>query len=878
MIGNTLSHYKIISKLGQGGQSEVYLAEDSRLDRKVALKILPQHLSERAELRERFEREARAVSSLNHPHICTLHDIGEQDGIHYLVMEHLVGETLEARLAKGPLPLEQTLEYAIQIADALDKAHRQGVVHRDLKPGNIMLVKSGAKLLDFGLAKLQQADTPTNLSALPTEQANLTAEGTILGTLQYMAPEQLEAKEADSRTDIFAFGAVVYEMATGKKAFEGNSQASLISAIMKDDPRPMGELQSMAPPVLDRVVRRCLEKEPDERWQTAADLLAELKWVIEGGSQPDVPVLVVSKRKNRERLAWGLVVVLVGLAIALGVLYFSAAPEESGSIQFSVSPSPPQGVLSSVASLSPDGRHLAFRLSSSDGSPLIWIRSLNSVEARPLLGTEQGSYPFWSPDNRFIGFFAEGKLKKIAISGGPPQTVCDAPIPRGGTWNRNGLILFAMENKVLHQVSEDGGSATPLTTLDETHQELAHLWPHFLSDDRHFIYLAQSLAQGNSRIYAGSLDSSERTHLLDSDFMAMHSSGYLLFVREQTLMAQRFDETELRTMGGPLPVAEGIGSNTFMGRAGFSVSERGVLSYRTGGSTESSQLTWYDRTGKELGSVGPPGGYLTPALSPDGTRVAVARRDSGEANSDIWILDVFQGTTSRLTFDPANDDSPTWSPDGSQIVFSSNRGGGPRQLYLKDSAGAGQEQLLLESNNETWSMSWSLDGQFLTVFDSDPNSGLDLWTMPMFDDRKPTPFLREPFDEIQGQLSPDGRWMAYSSNELGSYHVYVQNFPPSGGKWQISPGPGLQPKWRQDGKELFYINYQGELMAVDVKTDAIFGHGIPRPLFQTDVNMVLQRNSYDVTADGQRFLVNSLIQDESSPITVVVNWTAELEQ
>ena len=303
MIGNTLSHYKIISKLGEGGQGEVYLAEDSRLDRKVALKILPQHLSERAELRERFEREARAVSSLNHPHICTLHDIGEQDGIHYLVMEHLVGETLEARLAKGPLPLEQTLEYAIQIADALDKAHRQGVVHRDLKPGNIMLVKSGAKLLDFGLAKLQQADTPTNLSALPTEQANLTAERTILGTLQYMAPEQLEAKEADSRTDIFAFGAVVYEMATGKKAFEGNSQASLISAIMKDDPRPMGELQSMAPPVLDRVVRRCLEKEPDERWQTAADLLAELKWVIEGGSQPDVPVLVVSKRKNRERLA-----------------------------------------------------------------------------------------------------------------------------------------------------------------------------------------------------------------------------------------------------------------------------------------------------------------------------------------------------------------------------------------------------------------------------------------------------------------------------------------------------------------------------------------------------------------------------------------------
>ena len=534
MIGTTLSHYKIIEKLGAGGQGEVYLAEDSRLDRKVALKILPQHLSDRAELRERFEREARAVSSLNHPHICTLYDIGEQDGIHYLVMEHLVGETLEARLAKGPLPLEQTLEYAIQIADALDKAHRQGVVHRDLKPGNIMLVKSGAKLLDFGLAKLQATDTPTNLSALPTEQANLTAEGTILGTLQYMAPEQLEGKEADSRTDIFAFGAVVYEMATGKKAFEGKSQASLIAAIMQSEPRPMAELQPMTPELLDKVLKKSLEKEPDERWQSASDLMTGLKWVVEGGSQPDVPVPVVSRRRNRERLAWGLVSLFVGVLVTLVVVWNLIPPPMPRPVSRFAMELPPDQRLSysgrHQVAFSPDGQYLVYVANSQ-----LYLRAIDQLESTPIRGTQEGGgrSPFFSPDGQWVGFYAADQLKKASISGGAPVILCEAYNPFGVSWGIDGNILLGQGPEGIFRVPAAGGTKELVITMDATKGESGH-GPQLLPDGKTVLFTLRSGdgTWNEAQIVVQSLETGERKVLINGGTDARYlPTGHLVYAQ-----------------------------------------------------------------------------------------------------------------------------------------------------------------------------------------------------------------------------------------------------------------------------------------------------------------------------------------------------------
>ncbi len=893
MIGQTLSHYKIIEKLGQGGMGEVYLAEDSRLNRKVALKILPQHLSEKAERRERFEREARAVSSLNHPNICTLYDIGEQDGIHYLVMEHLVGETLEARLSKGPLPLEQTLEYAIQIADALGKAHQQGVVHRDLKPGNIMLVKSGAKLLDFGLAKLQAADTPTNLSALPTEQANLTAEGTILGTLQYMAPEQLEAKEADSRTDIFAFGAVVYEMATGKKAFEGESQASLIAAIMGQEPRPMEKLQPMTPPTLDHVVRRCMSKAPEDRWQAASDVMAELKWVTEVGTQEAIRVPATGGRKHRERLGWIVAVILLVVALVLVVPYFLQVREEVETLRFYVDSPPGTRIASGPAApnvaVSPDGRLLALVTVNSAGQSQLRVHPLDSLEARILPGTEGAAYPFWSPDSRFLGFFAQGEIKKVEVSGEPPQKLCNVPgqvgvrgvaSGQGGTWSRDGVIVFSSQEG-LYRVSASGGNATSVTTLDPSGEQTSHMWPHFLPDDRHFLYLAMSAQSEVRGVYLGSLDSNDTERLLDTEVRAIYAPpGYLLFLREGTLLAQSFDAKSLRLMGEPVPIPGTPAYNPEVGRTTFSASETGVLVYRAGtaGGVETTQLTWFDREGKSLDLVTEPGIYRGFWPSQDEERILLAQRDFQTGRGDIWLVDSSRNTSSRFTFDSSDDLDPLWSPDGSKIVFSSDRSG-HRDLYQKTASGTGEDYLLLESDQDKTPTDWSADGQFIVYESIDPKTGEDLWVLPLSGDQEPISFLNSEFREDHGQLSPDGRWMAYTSNESGRTEVYVRAFPDADRKSQVSTNGGKRPKWRSDGKELFYLAVDNKLLVVDVDTQPTFEAGVPRPLFQAKLSNVPLRNHFAVSADGQRFLMLTLSdQGAASRITVVTNWTAELGQ
>ena len=801
MIGQTLSHYKIIEKLGQGGMGEVYLAEDSRLDRKVALKILPQHLSERAELRERFEREARAVSSLNHPHICTLYDIGEQDGIHYLVMEHLVGETLEARLAKGAMPLEQTLEYAIQIADALDKAHRQGVVHLDLKPGNIMLVKSGAKLLDFGLAKLQATETPTNLSALPTEQANLTAEGTILGTLQYMAPEQLEGKEADSRTDIFTFGAVVYEMATGKKAFEGKSQASLIAAIMGQDPRPMAELQPMTPQLLDWVVKRCLAKEPDERVQTAADLMAELRWVTEVGRQAGLSPSVTAPLLWRRAIPWSIALVAVVVA-GLAVWQLTSPPPTPAPFRkFTLSLAGKLAIDPRDSAISPDGKMVAY---SQAGQ--LWIHRLDELEPREITGAAGARQPFWSPNSDFVGYFDQpaAKLKKVAIQGGPPITIGDLTASHltGATWGSDGTIVFAAEWSGLFKVSAQGGGEAQLLLETDGTQPEDWASPLFLKDGRLICVIWKD---GNSQITHISQETKQT--LFEVSQGRVHSlsyspTGHLLYQKSQAWMygggiwAVPFDLETLEATGDPFLVEpEGEGP---------SVSADGTLLYLSGTSrTGLRQLVWVDRDGQVLGHIGQPQhGIADIALSRDGSRVGVSALEDG--NADIWIHDVERGTKTRLTTHPDFDFEPTFSPAGDEVAFASNRNG-TTDIIIKAADGSGQIRSLATGGESSEGVpNWSRDGKYIVFFVDGAGAYFDLGYLSLAENARTAFLLQTPSHENEPSISPDGRYVAYTSNESGRYEVYVNPFPEGDGRWVVSVNGGMHPKWNGRGDELFY--------------------------------------------------------------------------
>ena len=885
LSGRRLGPYEILSAIGAGGMGEVHKARDTRLDRIVAIKVLSAHLADRTELRERFEREARTIASLNHPHICTLFDIGHQDGIDYLVMEYLEGETLAQRLVKSSLPLEQVLQYAIEIADALDKAHRKGVTHRDLKPGNIMLTKSGTKLLDFGLAKLKQEVAPANvqLSQLATADEPLTAKGTIVGTLQYMAPEQLEGKEVDARTDIFAFGAVVYEMATGKRAFEGKSQASLIAAILEREPPAMSSLQLRMPPALDRVVKKCLAKEPEKRWQAASDVCDELKWISEGDSQAGLAAPLVPHRKNRERLIWSVAVILLTTALALGALAFlRRKPEDAPPIRFFVSTlgglagqgTTTSGTTAPVA-VSPNGRRIAFVSIGTNGRYLLWVHSLDTLTAQALEGTEGASSPFWSPDSLFLGFFAAGKLKKIEASGGQPITLSDAPDNRGGAWSRDGTIVFNPGNRTaLQKVDASGGLATAASVLSEGEQ--AHMRPSFLPDGRHFLYRAVTGSAGGP-IYLASLDSPQRKLLLNADSQdVFYTQGHLLFLREAMLMAQPFDARRFLLSGDAFPIAEQIqttGTNPPYGV--FSASENGVLAYQKGTASTDSQLVWVDRRGKQIGVLGEPARYSDVELSPDGKRAAVSMSDGKQR--DIWLLDVARGLKARFTFDPGDEVLPIWSPDGSRLVYGSRRKG-HLDLYQKSSSGVGTEELLLEDKLDKSPSSWSPDGRFILYESFGGSTGGDVFVLPLFGERKPYPFVQTQFNDIPVQFSPDGRWVAYNSNESGKYEVYVVPFPEISGKWQISTSGGTYPRWSHNGAEIFYVAPDNKLMAAAVNgKGANFETGVVKPLFE--VQAARATFSYDVSADGQRFLINTAPDHtESAPITVVLNWAAGLKK
>jgi len=906
--GTRLGPYEIVASAGTGGMGEVYRARDTRLERMVAIKVLPPHFADSSDRRQRFEREARAVSSLSHPHICTLHDIGQQEGLVYLVMEYLEGETLAERLEKGPLPTDQLLRYAVEIADALDKAHRQGVIHRDLKPGNIMLTKNGAKLMDFGLAKPAAGSaTGTALEAM-TQSKPLTAQGTIVGTFQYMAPEQLEGKEADARSDLFSFGALLYEMATGRRAFTGKTQASVIASILASNPPPITSLQPMTPPALERVVETCLAKDPDERFQAAHDLKLQLEWILEGGSAVGIPAPVAARRKRREGVAWTAALALALLALVLSALYWRAATREVHAVHAFIPPPENasyifQGPGGGPAAISPDGRRLAFA-AGSGGKQMLWIRPLESLTAQPLAGTEGAAQPFWSPDSRYVGFFADGKLKKIEASGGPPQALCAAPAARGGSWSREGVIVFAANaSEGLSRVSAAGGAPTPVTKLDHSLAQGSHRWPFFLPGGRHFLYFAGGSAARvgeNAGTYIGALDedrSLPKGPILHGDSAAIYAQpglpgwpgfdwlgsgpGYLLFVRDTSLMAQPFDLRRLRLTGEALPVAEHVQVNRGILRAVFSASHSGVLAYQMGGASGGWQLAWLDRNGKSGSTVGEKAISFAPRLSPDGKQLAAMIVDTASGNQDIWVFDLARGTQTRLTFDPAFDTYPVWSPDGSKIAFASNRKG-PFNLYQKAANGVGSEELLLESPSDDRPLSWSRDGRYLAYARLDPagKTKLDIWILPLFGDRKPFPFLESEFNEASGEFSPDGHWLAYASDETGKYEVYVVPFPGGSGKWQISTGGGSQPKWRGDGRELFYLAPDNRVMAVDIAAGgSTFHAGIPHPLFQASpaVTGIIGR-VYDGSADGKRFIFASGGAASSQPLTLVVNWAAELKR
>jgi serine/threonine protein kinase len=894
--GARLGAYEVLRLIGAGGMGEVYRARDTRLDRTVAIKVLPEQFAADPERRERFERECRAVAALNHPNICDLHDVGEASisgsrgkAIRFLVMEYLEGETLAERLLRGPLATSEVLRFAIELADALDHAHRRGLVHRDLKPGNVMITKAGAKLLDFGLSKLQPGANLLALSTLSPGDAPLTAVGEVLGTYPYIAPEQLMGRETDARSDIFALGAMVYEMVTGRRAFEGTTAATVMGAVLHIDPPPVSSLQPMTPPALDRIVTRCLAKDPDDRWQTARDLVLELKWIAEH------PSVRVEERTRRAKRKFGLMasagLLISFLVVATAIIYVQPTPAGNFSVRLTFSP--PGGVtLADLAdagpvTLSPDGRRVAFVASGSDGKRLLWVRELESADAKALPGTDGASYPFWSPDSRLIGFFANGNLKKINAGGGPPQTISPATQARGGTWNQNGVIVFSGDvGQQLYRTSADGGSAVPLLGSQANRE---NYWPSFLADGRHFLYFGRPERPG---IYLASLDSNDVTLLAAAYVGAAQVPGYLLLLQSgsasgasqtATLIARPFDEDRLQLTGEGFSIADRVAYRTLWARGGFSVSNNGTLIVER--DTESSEVVWFDRRGQRLQTVA--GGATTylqrPALAPDDTIVAMDEVDSVVQTPDIHLYDLVRGVESRLTSDPAMDAGARWSPDGTQVVFASSRDDLPPNLFRAAVNGRGREERLLTSRLVQHPTDWSRDGRSIVFAMLDPRTQWDLWLLPMNRDvatgeRTPAPLLRTPFNEYNGQLSRDGTWMAYESDESGEWEIYLRKVaaPADGVRRQISTDGGVWPVWRGDGQELFYIKADGTLMTVAVKRGRELEAGAPRALFNTHVADLWQRlRNYDVARDGQRFLINTRVEEgTSSPITVVVNWPA----
>ena len=881
--GTKLGPYEILGALGSGGRGEVYRARDTRLGREVAVKVLPAHLSADASGKARFEREAKTISGLNHPNICVLHDVGSQDGVDYLVMELVDGETLADRLAKASIPVEHVLKIGREIAEALDKAHRCGIIHRDLKPGNIMLTRAGAKLMDFGLARpaVKEASLATLTTASPTNSP-VTQQGMIVGTFQYMSPEQVEGKDLDGRSDIFSLGAVLYEMLTGKKAFEGKSQLSVASAILEKEPAPINEAKPFTPANLDHAVRRCLAKDPEERWQTARDLAMELKWIGESGSGATARLekakdaeAPVGKRVRNVGVA-ALWMLLIGTGVGLMRLFEvwrgGSSSGTKGAMYFSATlPFPAHSM-----AIAPNGHTVAVvGYSEAERKNVIWLYEVGAQSAKILPDTEGANFPFWSPEGNTVAFFADGKLKRVDIAGGPPRVLCDAPSGRGGTWSQDGVILFTPSGQLgdgIHRIAANGGPESPVSLADVEHGENTRRWPQFLPDGRHYLYLAGSI-NGRTEtdgVYVGALDSQERKFVAKSLANASYvAPGYLLAYREKTLFAQKFDAGKLELSGEAVPLVTDV---QYLGRilyAVYAASSTDALVSQNSSAVSLSRLVWHDREGKEIGTVSKPDVYLNVTLSPDGKSAAVDKEDIATADTDLWLLDLQSGSQKRLTFEPGVDALASWRPDGKQVVFTSSRGQ-LFDLYIKDVNAGEPETQLLKEKVDLYPTDWSRDGKTILYL-----CGLDVCKLAMPEGKssvfmKATALLKNP------HFSPDGRWVAYASNESGKWEMYVTSFPDAKAKWQVSNGGGEQPRWRADGKELFYLSADGKMMAAPVKEGANFDAGTPVALFQANARELVatsEQMMYDVSTDGQRFLVNTQVKNpEARPMSVVLNW------
>ena len=837
----------------------------------------------------RFEREARLLASLNHPHIAAIYGVEESDSCRALVMEFVEGSTLADRIAAGPVPLDEVLPMMKQVAEALEYAHDHGVIHRDLKPANIKVKADGTvKVLDFGLAKaLEEEQAEADLRNSPTLSAVATMQGVILGTAGYMSPEQAKGKTVDRRADIWAFGVVFVELLTGKAVYSGETPAETLASVMMKDPG-LEALPSNTPPAIRNLLKRCLDKDPRQRLRDIGEARIILADVL-SGAEPAEPAAAPSK--GRVRLAWSVATVALVAALALGAFaYFRRSPEGTQAVRFFVSPPEtwnvaqqpgPTGASPDPLAVSPDGRRIAFVATTAEGRSQLWVRGLESLMAQPLAGTEGAARPFWSPDSRFLGFFAGGKLKKIDVSGGPPITLCDASSDRGGAWSPDGVIVFAPTgNSALQKVSASGGLPTAATSLGPG--EGSHRRPLFLPDGRHFLFRATGglggIGVGGGPIYLASLDSAERKLVLNADAQnVLYSQGHLIFMRETTLMAQPFDAQRLVLTGEPFPIAEQIKTIATPPVGVFSASENGVLAYQTGTPTADARLLWLDRTGKQISVLGDPAPYADLELSPDQKRASVSIPGQGDRR-DLWLYDVVRGLRTRFTFGSADAITSIWSPDGNRIVFASNRKG-HLDLYQKSSSGADTEDLLLEDNFDKVPTSWSPDARSILYDTRGSSIGTSLGVLPLSGNQKPFPLLQSQSNKFFGRFSPDGRWVAYVSDESGRTEVYVAPFPGPGGRWQISTGGGTFPRWRRDGTEIFYIARDLKLMAAAVNSkDSRFDVGAVKPLFDSHCTGGT-RYCYDVSADGQRFLViTAPEQAASAPITVVVNWSAGLKK
>ena len=873
---------------------EVYRASDTRLDRVVAVKVLASHLHSSPELKQRMEREARAISALNHSHICQLYDIGSQNGTDFLVMEFLEGETLASRLIRGPMPLPEVLRVGASIAEALAVAHRQGIVHRDLKPGNIMLTKGGAKLMDFGLAKSSgmaasvSGSHPPSFTATatisgPSPLSPLTTAGNIVGTVQYMSPEQIEGKEADARSDIFALGAVLYEMASGKRPFEGKSQISLASAILEKDPEPITLVNKQVPASFERLLNTCLKKNPEERFQCAQDVKLELEWIA--GEKPATPAIAAPRKSNqKERLLWSAALVIAVLAGALitALLYHPRQPTRAIRAVINPPPKTSMNLLGDFAGppvVSPDGSAIAFTATGPDGKIALWVRPTDSPDARMLPGTDGAIFPFWSPDSSALGFFADNKLKTIELNNTSAQVLADAPFGRGGAWGAGGEILYSPNTQVpLTRVSIEGGSPVEATKMDAA-LHTSHRWPFFLPDGKHFLYVAinhDSAKSANNAVNFASLDGRENRQLFRSESNAIYADGYILFARGDQLMAQRFDANSGVLSGTPASVVKGIANDVSTWHMDASASPNGLLVFGSGGSAD-WELIWSDRNGKFIGTVADKlTNLFTARLSPQGDRIAL---QIDNAQSDIWVQDIARGVRTRLTFGPVANQAPVWSPDGKWIAYNSSRNG-HSQLYRKHADGSGEEELLLEESAEGLIPDdWSRDGKSL-LYSRSVGMDWEIRLLPLEGDRKSYVVVPHAVTTITSRphISPNGRWIAYPSAESGANEVYVAAFGGGQGKWQVSSNGGEQPQWSRDGKELFYVDTTFNVYTVPVtETGSALQFGTPKVMIPS-ANWAAPSVFYDITPDGKKILLDRVEQQVSQSVTIVTDLTAGLKK